>query len=242
MARIRTIKPEFWEDETLAELPPPARLLFIATWNFADDAGVLKASPAWLKAKAFPYDEALRVSEVKKWCDSLIKIRMLVPIDYNNESYYLIRTFRKHQIIDKRHARFTIPLEVINEALSAYNKSIRTSHGEHVVSPAQKFEKEISSENFARDGPEKKIEEIKSGTSWIEGVAKSMKLSYELTYDNLCEFLHELKLKDDLQKSVREIKSHFINRMKINLGKEKISGKTEKENQLVKPRSNFLEE
>ena len=45
MARIRTIKLEFWEDEKLAKLPVHARLLFIGTWNFADDNGALLANP-----------------------------------------------------------------------------------------------------------------------------------------------------------------------------------------------------
>ncbi len=41
MARIRTIKPEFWEDEKIGKLPIPCRL-FIGCWNFADDFGVIK--------------------------------------------------------------------------------------------------------------------------------------------------------------------------------------------------------
>ena len=40
MARIRTIKPEFWIDDVIVELPFETRLLFIGIWNFADDAGV----------------------------------------------------------------------------------------------------------------------------------------------------------------------------------------------------------
>ena len=39
MARIRTIKPEFWTDEKVVTLPFEARLLFIGMWNFCDDEG-----------------------------------------------------------------------------------------------------------------------------------------------------------------------------------------------------------
>jgi hypothetical protein len=56
MARIRTIKPDFWTDEALADCSPTARLLFIATWSFADDHGNLERSARQLKAQAFPYD------------------------------------------------------------------------------------------------------------------------------------------------------------------------------------------
>jgi len=34
MARIRTIKPEFWTAEQVMELSRDARLLFIGMWNF----------------------------------------------------------------------------------------------------------------------------------------------------------------------------------------------------------------
>lgn len=34
MARIRTIKPEFWTSEQVMGCAPLARLLFIGLWNF----------------------------------------------------------------------------------------------------------------------------------------------------------------------------------------------------------------
>ena len=61
MARIRTIKPEFWEDEKLAKLPVHARLLFIGTWNFADDNGALLANPVLMKSHIFPYEGKLMI-------------------------------------------------------------------------------------------------------------------------------------------------------------------------------------
>lgn len=122
MARIRTIKPEFWEDEKIGKLPIPCRLFFIGCWNFADDFGVIKGNAALLKSQIFPYDENLRVSEIKKWIDSLVDVRMLVPIIHAEESYYFIRTFRSHQILDKRYDKSYIGKEIakdlINRALN----------------------------------------------------------------------------------------------------------------------------
>lgn len=140
MARIRTIKPEFWDDEKLSSLPYAARLLFIATWNFADDRGVIKSSPAYLKAKAFPYDDTLRVQEVKKWCDALEKARMLIPVSYNKESYYVIRTFRSHQVIDKRYERYTIPKEVELNSLCALNDNTTGTHSGNDVNTGLEVE------------------------------------------------------------------------------------------------------
>lgn len=56
MARIRSIKPEFWTSQTLSRVSPLARLLFIATWTHADDVGHFQAAPALLASQAFPMD------------------------------------------------------------------------------------------------------------------------------------------------------------------------------------------
>lgn len=118
MARIRTIKPEFWEDEKIGKLPIPCRLFFIGCWNFADDFGVIKGNAALLKSQIFPYDENLRVSEIKKWIDSLVDARMLVPIIHAEESYYFIRTFRSHQVLDKRYDKSYIGKGIVKGLIS----------------------------------------------------------------------------------------------------------------------------
>ena len=56
MARIRTVKPEFWTDEKVVECSIPARLLFIGLFNFANDMGCLERSPKRLKMQIFPAD------------------------------------------------------------------------------------------------------------------------------------------------------------------------------------------
>ena len=58
MARIRTIKPDFWTDEKIIEMTPLARLMFIGLWNFADDSGRLEYSPRAIGMKVLPADSA----------------------------------------------------------------------------------------------------------------------------------------------------------------------------------------
>ena len=145
MARIRTIKPEFWEDEKIGRLPIPCRLFFIGCWNFADDYGVIKGNAALLKSQIFPYDENLRVSEIKKWLNALVEARMLIPIildDENKrpaeESYYLIRTFRSHQVLDKRYNKSYISKDenfvkmLINNTLSKHHVNTTSTPRQHV--------------------------------------------------------------------------------------------------------------
>ena len=55
--RIRSIKPEFFKDEELAELPPLARLLFAGLWCMADCAGRIKSGSKRIKVEVLPYDD-----------------------------------------------------------------------------------------------------------------------------------------------------------------------------------------
>lgn len=56
MARIRTVKPEFWRSPSTAQASPWARLLYIAMWNWADDYGRAEWTPRELLGFAFPHD------------------------------------------------------------------------------------------------------------------------------------------------------------------------------------------
>ena len=55
MARIRTVKPEFWADEKLAPLSPITRLTFLGLISMADDAGRLLDNTKIIDAFVFPY-------------------------------------------------------------------------------------------------------------------------------------------------------------------------------------------
>lgn len=119
MANYRTIKRETFDDEKLASFPYGCRWLYVGLWLFADDAGVLKSSAKFIKAKVFPYDDSLRISEIDKWLKSLEDARMLIPFTYADEGYYMIRSFSKHQKIDKRYEKRIITEDDLKLALGA---------------------------------------------------------------------------------------------------------------------------
>lgn len=58
MARIRAIKPDFFKDEDLKNLPHQTRLFYIGLWCQADKEGRLEERPERLKIEIFPYEEA----------------------------------------------------------------------------------------------------------------------------------------------------------------------------------------
>lgn len=101
MARIRTVKPQHWNDKQLTQISLPAHLLWIGMWNFSDDEGVIEADPIFIRSQVFPRRTDIRVEQVSQWLDQLVKARFLVPFEYKNESYYVSRTFGTHQKIDK---------------------------------------------------------------------------------------------------------------------------------------------
>ena len=56
MPRTRNIRPGFFKNESLAELPIEARLAFVGLWTLADREGRLEDRPARIRAELFPYD------------------------------------------------------------------------------------------------------------------------------------------------------------------------------------------
>lgn len=98
MARIRTIKPEFWTDETIVQLPFEARLLFIGMWNFADDSGALEYSPERIKLQILPAETSCDISGLL----DLLSASGLIDYWVNEEGTQAIsiRNWDKHQKID----------------------------------------------------------------------------------------------------------------------------------------------
>ena len=101
MARIRTIKPSFWTDEKIGKLSFGARLLFIASWNLADDEGIIIWNESYLRGQVFPYEKKLPLSQVKRMMDELIQQKLCVFYRCGCDSYAFIPGFHKHQVISK---------------------------------------------------------------------------------------------------------------------------------------------
>lgn len=104
MARIRTVKPEFWTDEKVVECSIPARLLFIGLFNFANDMGCLESSPKRLKMQIFPADAL----DCEPLIQELITHGLLTEYSVNDVCYLQIKGFLKHQ--NKQAFGLKIPL------------------------------------------------------------------------------------------------------------------------------------
>lgn len=100
MARIRTVKPEFWSSEQVMECSPMARLLFIGLWNFCDDGGNHVASAKTIKAEVFPGDD-ISSSDVQGWLDELSSNSLIVFYTNASKEFLHVTGWKKHQKIDK---------------------------------------------------------------------------------------------------------------------------------------------
>lgn len=100
MARIRTVKPEYWSSEQVMACSRGSRLLFIGLWNFADDAGRLADSAKTIKAQVFPGDDDLNSEIVRGMLDELSSNGLLMKYEVDGRAYLQI-TGWKHQKIDK---------------------------------------------------------------------------------------------------------------------------------------------
>ncbi|MCH7302701.1 hypothetical protein MBA34_27245, partial [Pseudomonas capeferrum] len=99
MARIRTIKPEFWTSEQVMECSAMARLLFIGIWNFCDDAGNHPMSPKTIKALVFPGDDITALA-VEGLLTELVTNRLITIYEAASKQYLHVNGWH-HQKIDR---------------------------------------------------------------------------------------------------------------------------------------------
>jgi len=108
--RIRTIKPEFWESESIGRLSRDARLLFIGLFNCCDDSGRARASSRLLASRLFPYDDDA-FKRIPSWLSELTSegcIRMYV---IDGEQFLDVPKFLNHQKIDHPSASKLPPFQ-----------------------------------------------------------------------------------------------------------------------------------
>jgi hypothetical protein len=81
MARIRSIKPEFFTSLTIGSLSERARLAFIGIWTFVDDYGRAVDDARLVKAAVFPLDDRARrrwtAGPLRGWWEALFRRRQL---------------------------------------------------------------------------------------------------------------------------------------------------------------------
>jgi len=109
MARIRTIKPEFFIHYDLyqAEIKEklPLRIAFAALWTQADKEGRFKWRPEELKAGCLPHDKV----DFSRVLNALLTRGFISLYTVNGCDYGWIPSWSKHQVINNRERESELP-------------------------------------------------------------------------------------------------------------------------------------
>lgn len=157
MARMRSLKPDFFKDEDLATLPFEARILFEGLWCYADREGRLEDRPKYLKVEIFPYDNVdiekllnmLESPKIEGRDDKVFIRRYCV----DGKKYIDIPEFLKHQSPHKTEKESLFPsfngevtvikrLEKVDVEVAYYPKPVNLTHKSDPKPVREKLSKE----------------------------------------------------------------------------------------------------
>lgn len=126
MARARNIKPGFFTNEELVELPFSTRLLFVGLWTIADREGRLEDKPKRIKMHLFPADDI----DVDAALCELQASGFLKRYEVDGARYIQVLAFRKHQNPHRDEKPSSIP------AMDEHDASTVQTPCEHSSNPA----------------------------------------------------------------------------------------------------------
>jgi len=100
MARIRTIKPQFFTSEDVSVLPLRARLTWVGLWTHVDDAGRAKDNVKLIKAAVWPLDE-VSFADVEEDLATLAEHGRIVRYAAAGGRFLAVTNWSDHQKINK---------------------------------------------------------------------------------------------------------------------------------------------
>jgi hypothetical protein len=119
MARIRSIKPDFFTSETVASLSLSARLTFIGLWTYVDDNGVGMDNELLINAAIWPLEEDPldTLARTREDLASLSRKGLVNRYRDSRKRYLHITSWGEHQKVDHpRKPRYPLPSEVTDAA------------------------------------------------------------------------------------------------------------------------------
>lgn len=105
MARIRTIKPEFFTSEDIVSLTPLARLFYVGLWCEADREGRMAWKPRTLKMRYLPGDDC----DIDALAQELVASGLIDLYEVEGKAYAQIPSFTNHQVINNREVDSILP-------------------------------------------------------------------------------------------------------------------------------------
>lgn len=101
MARIRTIKPEFFRSRSLSRCSRDARFTFAGMWTEADSMGRGIADPRIIKGAIWPLDDDITPAIVAQHLSELEREHITL-YEVDGETYFEVQNWEKHQAASYR--------------------------------------------------------------------------------------------------------------------------------------------
>ena len=108
MARIRTIKHEFFTSDDIVSMTPLARLFYVSLWCEADREGRLSWNTRTLKRRYLSADDV----DIDMLASELTDAGLIEIYEVEGRLYAEILSFKNHQVINNREAESVLPSRV----------------------------------------------------------------------------------------------------------------------------------
>lgn len=103
MARMRSLKPEFWDDRKLARATSrDARMLYMGLWNYSDEHGRCNGDPVWLKGRIFPFEDDITPDVIGGLLRELANCHRIQRYTVDGDPYLFLGKLDKHQRLDTK--------------------------------------------------------------------------------------------------------------------------------------------
>lgn len=135
MARIRSIKPDFFASEDVSALPLRARLTWIGLWTQCDDHGRTKDVVRLIKAAVWPLDD-VTLSDIEEDLITLADARRIVRYTRDGKGFLAVVNWHVHQAINKPSAsQYPAPPVPVGPTSKDAKGYCAACHGEFMAQP-----------------------------------------------------------------------------------------------------------
>jgi hypothetical protein len=133
MARIRSIKPDFFTSETVSALPLSTRLTFIGLWTHVDDNGVTVDNPRLINAAVWPLEDD-PLETLQRTSGDLQRLSaagLIVRYEASGRRYLYVRSWDEHQKVSHpAKPRYPRPSDDLMQHPTSGNDALWSSSGE----------------------------------------------------------------------------------------------------------------
>lgn len=110
MARIRSIKPDYFRSPKVRSLPYEARWMFVGMWTECDDEGRMPCTARMFAGLFFGDDRKASDRKIEGWIKLLAQKELIVLYEVAGTRYAAVTNWREHQKINKpQPAKYPAP-------------------------------------------------------------------------------------------------------------------------------------